>query len=56
MFPADLDFLHIVAAALLATAWAGYTPLLATFARGSLNVQLGVVRTRWIATSLGREN
>ncbi len=56
MLPADLDLLHIAAIALLAAAWAGYTPLLAAFARGSLNVQLGVVRTRWIAISLGREN
>ncbi|MDJ0947089.1 MAG: DUF599 family protein [Kiloniellales bacterium] len=56
MLSADLDLLHIAAVALLAAAWAGYTPLLAAFARGTLNVQLGVVRTRWIAISLGREN
>ncbi len=56
MLPPDLDLLHIAAIGLLAAAWAGYTPLLAAFARGTLNVQLGVVRTRWIAISLGREN
>lgn len=56
MLPADLDLLHIAAIGLLAAAWAGYTPLLAAFARGTLNVQLGVVRTRWIAISVGRDN
>lgn len=56
MLPDDLDLLHLAAIALLAAAWAGYTPLLAAFARGSLNVQLGVVRTRWIAISIGRDN
>ena len=56
MLPADLDLLHIAAIGLLAAAWAGYTPLLAAFARGTLNVQLGVVRTRWIAISIGRDN
>jgi uncharacterized membrane protein len=54
--PHDLDVLHIVAIAFLFTAWATYAPLLARFARGTLNTQLGIVRQRWIELSMRREN
>jgi len=54
--PSDLDISHIAAVAFLAVAWTCYSPMLARFARGTLNTQLRVVRKRWIGLSLIREN
>jgi uncharacterized membrane protein len=46
--PADLTIWRVVAIALIFVMWAGYGPILATFAQGSLNSQLHVVRMKWM--------
>lgn len=56
MLPADLTLLHALAALLVFVSWTVYSPLVAAFGRGTLNHQLGSVRARWIATSVGRQN
>lgn len=56
MLPDDFAVLDAVAVVFLVTAWASYRPLLTVFARGTLNMQLAVVRRQWIALSPGREN
>lgn len=53
---AELDFWHLLAIGYLFAAWIGYAPLLARFARGSLNAQLREVRQRWIFLSVSRDN
>lgn len=53
--PADVTPLHFAAIAVLFTAWGLYSPLLSRFARGTLNVQLDVVRRRWMAIAVTRQ-
>lgn len=53
--PADVTPLHLAAIAVLFTAWALYSPLLSRFGRGTLNVQLDVVRRRWMAIAVTRQ-
>lgn len=56
MLPADLSLLHALAALLVFVSWVLYSPLVSAFGRGTLNNQLGSVRARWIATTIGRQN
>ncbi len=56
VLPEGFDILHIVAVAFLALSWVAYAPLLAAFARGTLNSQLDDVRKHWIGISIIREN
>ncbi|MEM7428532.1 MAG: DUF599 domain-containing protein [Pseudomonadota bacterium] len=53
--PADITFLHLIAVALLAASWSGYSTFLSILGKGSLNAQLTVVRQRWMDTSMSRE-
>lgn len=53
--PPDITVLHLIAIALIAAAWSGYSTYLAIFGKGSLNAQLSVVRRRWMDTSMNRE-
>ena len=53
--PADVTPLHLAAIAMLFVAWALYSPLLSRFGRGTLNVQLDVVRRRWMAIAVTRQ-
>lgn len=46
--PADLTLLDVVAIALIALCWFGYSFALERFASGSLNAQLSTVRTHWV--------
>jgi len=52
--PEDVTFLHLVAIGLLFAAWGSYSPILAKFGRGTLNVQLDVVRRRWMQIAVTR--
>ena len=47
MVAVDFTWLHVAAVALIFLLWAGYSPTLRLFGRGSLNEQLHVVRLRW---------
>ncbi|QHQ33905.1 DUF599 domain-containing protein [Algicella marina] len=50
MLPPDFDLLHGLAIAALFAAWFSYSGILKLIARGSLNEQLSMVRTDWLAT------
>ncbi len=52
--PSDFDILQGIAIVFLFLAWFGYSAILSTISRGSLNVQLTTVRTQWLAASLKR--
>jgi uncharacterized membrane protein len=47
MVAVDFTWLQVAAVALIFLLWAGYSPTLRLFGRGSLNEQLHVVRLRW---------
>ena len=53
--PPDITLLHLLAIALIAVAWSGYSTFLTIFGKGSLNAQLSAVRRRWMETSMSRE-
>ncbi len=52
--PTDFDILQVFAIVFLFLAWFGYSAILSTISRGSLNAQLTTVRTQWLAASLKR--
>lgn len=55
MLPSDFELPHIVAMCLLLLSWFSYSRVLRTFARGSLNSQLAVVRLNWVTAITKRE-
>ncbi len=54
MLPSDFSLLHAVAIILIVVCWFGYSRLLATIARGSLNSQLAFIRQDWIKATTQR--
>ena len=55
MLPTDFDVPHIAAIGLLLLSWFSYSRILRTFARGSLNTQLALVRRIWMTSITQRE-
>ena len=55
MLPSDFNFPHVAAISLLLISWFAYSRILRTFARGSLNSQLALVRLNWITMVTQRD-